>query len=133
MAAAFADGVQVTPVRPATIVQSLAIGNPADGDLAVTRARLSGGGIYSVPEVEVGENMELLASTTGVFGETAAGVALGALRTAIEAGTVGRDDRVVLLVTGTGLKTPHPVDHLYRPVEIDPDVDALLAELGVQV
>jgi threonine synthase len=132
VAASFADGLQVTPVRPSTIVQSLAIGNPADGDLAVTRARTTGGGIYSVPEDEVGENMQLLAETTGVFGETAAGVALGALRTAIEAGTVGSGDRVVLLVTGTGLKTPHPVGHLYQPVEIDPDVDALLAELGVE-
>jgi hypothetical protein len=40
---------------------------------------------------------------------------------------------VVLLVTGTGLKTPHPVAHIYEPIEIDPDVDALLAELGVGI
>ena len=52
--------------------------------------------------------MALLARTTGVFGETAAGVTLGALRAAVAAGEVGRDDKVVLLVTGDGLKTPGP-------------------------
>ena len=74
------------PVRPATIARSLAIGNPADGDLAVATARATGGAIHAVAEDEVGENMALLAETTGVFGETAAGVTLGALREAVAAG-----------------------------------------------
>ena len=67
-------------MRPDTICRSLAIGNPADGDFAVATARESGGSIHAIPEEAVGENMELLARTSGVFGETAAGVALGALR-----------------------------------------------------
>ena len=70
----------MTPVRPDTVARSLAIGNPADGDLAVATAKASGGAIHAVAEDEVGENMALLAETTGVFGETAAGVTLGALR-----------------------------------------------------
>ena len=79
-----------------------------------------------MPEDEIGENMALLARTTGVFGETAAGVTLGALRAAVEAGEVGRDDRVVLLVTGDGLKTLGPVAFTYAPVRIAPDADAFL-------
>ena len=43
---------------------------------------------------------------TGIWGETAAGVTLGALREAVAPGQVGPDDDVVLLVTGDGLKTP---------------------------
>jgi len=131
VAAAFADDRRVSPVRPQTIVHSLAIGNPADGDLAVATARSSGGAIHAVPEDEVGENMALLAETTGIFGETAAGVTLGALRAAVAAGELGRGDRVVLLVTGTGLKTPGPIGDTLRPIEVDPDVDTLLEELGV--
>jgi threonine synthase len=73
--------------------------------------------------------MALLAETSGVFGETAAGVTLGALLAAAAAGEVGPDDRVVLLVTGDGLKTPGPVAHRYRPVEIEADADALLERL----
>ncbi len=64
----------VSPVRPGTVAQSLAIGAPADGDLAIATARASGGAIYAVPEDDIGPNMQLLASLTGVFGETAAGV-----------------------------------------------------------
>jgi threonine synthase len=131
VAAAFADDRRVSPVRPQTIVHSLAIGSPADGDLAVATAQSSGGAILAVPEDEVGENMELLAEAAGIFGEAAAGVALGALRAAVARGELGADDRVVMLVTGTGLKTPDPVADSVDPIEIDPDVDALLAELGV--
>jgi threonine synthase len=131
VAAAYAEDRRVTPIRPSSVARSLAIGNPADGDLAVQTARQSGGDIHVTPEDEIGTNMALLAETTGVFGETAAGVTLGALREAVRRGQVSEDDRVVLLVTGDGLKTPDPISERLMPVEIDADADALLDELGV--
>jgi threonine synthase len=131
VAHAFADDRRVSPVRPQTAAQSLAIGNPADGDLAIATARTSGGAVYAVPEEDVGPNMGLLAETAGIFGETAAGVTVGALRAAAARGEVGEDDRVVVLVTGTGLKTPQLVEGTGTVIEIDADADALLAELGV--
>ena len=126
VAAAFADGGTVRPVRPATVARSLAIGAPADGDLAVSTARETGGAIHAVAEEAVGESMALLAETAGVFGETAAGVTLGALREAVAAGGAGPDDRIVLLVTGDGLKTPGPVADRLQPVRISADADAFL-------
>jgi threonine synthase len=131
VASAFAENRAVKPLRPDTIVRSLAIGNPADGETALTTVRETGGAIYAIDESEVGQNMALLASTAGVFGETAAGVALGGLREAIERGEVSRGDRVVLVVTGDGLKTLGPVEDRFAPVEIEPDADALLERLGV--
>jgi threonine synthase len=133
VAAAFAAERAVTPQRPSTLARSLAIGSPADGDLAVSTARACGGAIHAVAEDEVGENMGLLAETAGVFGETAAGVALGALREALRRGQVGEDERVVLLVTGDGLKTPEPVAHRLRPLEVEPDADLLLERLAAGV
>ncbi len=130
VAAAFAAGEPVRPVRPDTVARSLAIGSPADGDLAVATAEASGGAIHAVAEDAVGEGMALLAETTGVFGETAAGVTLGALREAVAAGGAGPDDRVVLLVTGDGLKTPGPVADRLQPVRIAADADALLDRLA---
>ena len=126
VATAFRERTAVTPVRPDSIARSLAIGNPADGDFAVASARETGGAIHAVPEDEVGENMALLARTSGVFGETAAGVTLGALRAAVASGDVGREDRVVLLVTGDGLKTLGPVSFTFQPVPISADADAFL-------
>ncbi|HET8607751.1 MAG TPA: threonine synthase [Gaiellaceae bacterium] len=132
VATAFASGEAVTPVRPATIARSLAIGNPADGDLAAATARASGGAVYAVPEQDVAANVALLAQTTGIFGETAPAVTLGALRAAVERGELGRDDRVVMLVTGDGLKTPGVVADLVQPVAIEPDADLLLDRLAVR-
>ena len=133
VAAAFAEERRVSPVRPASIISSIAIGNPADGDLAIATARTSGGAIYSVPEDEVGENIALLAETSGVFGEGATGVAIGALREMVARGDVGERDRVVVIVSGTGLKTPQLARATGTVVEIEPDVDALLEQMGVTV
>jgi threonine synthase len=130
VAHAYADDRPVSPVRPNTVAHSLAIGAPADGDLAIATARASNGAIYAVPEEDVGPNMSLLAGTSGIFGETAAGVTVGALRAAAAAGEIGENDRVVVLVTGTGLKTPQLIET--RPgQEIEADVDELLEGLGV--
>ena len=131
VAAAFAANSRVVATRPSTLVRSLAIGNPADGDLAVATARASEGAIYAVPEGEVGKEMACLAESAGVFGETATGVTLGALREAVRCGELGASDRVVLLVTGDGLKTPNPVKSRLRTVEVEPTADAILARSGV--
>jgi threonine synthase len=131
VATAFAEDRRVSPVRPNSIASSIAIGNPADGDLAIATARTSGGAVYAVPEDEIGGNISLLAETGGIFGEGATGVAVGALREAVRRGEIGEDDRVVVLVTGTGLKTPQLAEASGQVVEIEPDVDVLLDQLGV--
>jgi threonine synthase len=107
IATAFAEGADsVRPVRvPSTIVRSLAIGSPADGARALEIARESGGGIFGVEDSETIAAIRLLAETQGILTETAGGVTLAALRRAIAEGTVRRDDDVVLVITGNGLKT----------------------------
>ena len=131
VATAFRDGTRVVPVRPSSIARSLAIGNPADGDFAVATARATGGAIYTVAEDTIGASMAHLAATTGVFGETATGVTLGALKAAVAAGRIGSGSRVVLLVTGDGLKTPGPVSDTYDPIMIEADADAFLDDVLV--
>jgi threonine synthase len=133
VATAFEAGAKVRPVRPNTIARSLAIGSPADGDLAVATARDSGGSVHAVPEDDIADNIRLLAETTGVFGETAPGVTVGALREAVARGELGEDDRVVLLVTGDGLKTPGLVADGVELVSVQPDADLILERLGVEV
>ena len=133
VAAAYREERPVTPIRPQTAASSLAIGNPADGDHALAAVRGSGGSVHSVPEDEIGANMLLLAECSGVFGEAAAGICLGALREALLQGSVTADDCVVLLVTGDGLKTPGPVADRFTSIEIESNADSLLEQLGVAV
>ncbi|MEA2623439.1 MAG: threonine synthase [Chloroflexota bacterium] len=135
IAAAFAEGTDVVrPVeRPETIVRSLAIGNPADGGFALKLARRSEGGIFGVPDALTIDSMRLLAETEGILTETAGGVTLAALRTAIEQGSVGRDDEVVLVITGNGLKTLDAIGgDVSLPEPIAPTFDAFEAWWGVR-
>jgi len=131
VAHAFETGEKLKPVRPNTIARSLAIGSPADGELAVSTARASQGAVYAVAEDEIADNVALLAETTGIFGETAPGVTLGALREAVRRGELGPDDSVVLLVTGDGLKTPGLVADRLAPTVVAPDSEQILQLLEV--
>lgn len=107
IADAFAAGTDVVrPVeRPDTLVRSLSIGSPADGPYAIRLAQASGGAVLGVPDAEMVDSIRLLASTEGIFTETAGGVTLAALRRAVREGRVGPDDEVVVVITGNGLKT----------------------------
>jgi threonine synthase len=112
IASAFADGSDaIRPVeRPRTIVRSLAIGSPADGGYALRLARRSGGAIHAVDDALTIDSIRLLAETEGILTETAGGVTLASLRRAIAAGEVTRDDEVVVVITGNGLKTLDAID-----------------------
>jgi threonine synthase len=130
LAAAWTDDRPPSRVRPATEVRSLAIGDPAYGDLAVGAARMSGGAILSVPEDEIAARTAFLAEMTGVFADSAGGVAVGALLELVRTRAIREGERVILVVTGSGLK-PYGHEVEVAAEEIESDVDALLAALGV--
>jgi threonine synthase len=58
-----------------------------------------------VSDAEVIEGIQLLASTEGVFAETAGGVTVATLRQLLRAGAIDPDAETVLYNTGDGLKT----------------------------
>jgi threonine synthase len=126
VATAFAEGTDaIRPVRPHTIAKSLAIGNPADGWYALEAMRSSGGSCAAVTDDEVVEAIGLLARTEGIFAETAGGVTIATLAKLAASGAVRRDERVVALVTGHGLKTVEALTGQGRPsATIAPTLDA---------
>ncbi len=106
VASAWAEGRDFCkPVKPDTIAKSLAIGNPADGPYALELARATGGGIDSVSDDEIREGIRLLARTTGIFTETAGGVTTAVLAKLARRGDIDPAERVVVYITGEGLKT----------------------------
>jgi threonine synthase len=122
VAEAFAAGKDVCrPVRhPDTIAKSLAIGNPADGVFALDLARRTGGSIDSVTDEEIVDGIRLLAETTGIFTETAGGVTTAVLRKLAERGDIGSDERVVIVITGEGLKTLDAVRDVVNVHKVEP-------------
>ena len=93
------------PVKPDTIVRSLAIGDPADGPAAIAAIRKSGGSAAAPSDAEVLDGIRLLAETEGLFAETAGGTVVAAARRLAEDGAFAEKGPVVLLITGHGLKT----------------------------
>jgi threonine synthase len=125
VASAYSAGHDVCrPVKPKTIAKSLAIGNPADGPYALDLARRSGGGVDAVSDEEIRAGIRLLAETTGVFTETAGGVTTAVLAKLAERGEIDRDERVVLVITGEGLKTLDAVRGTFQTHTIEPTLES---------
>ncbi len=115
----------VKPVKPDTIAKSLAIGNPADGIYAVDTVRNSGGAGEHANDDEIVEAIKLLAATEGIFTETAGGVTLAATQKLIESGNIGRDERIVIAITGNGFKTIEALENeTDQPHIIAPQLNA---------
>lgn len=134
VATAFADGHAVCrPQKPATIAKSLAIGDPADGPYAVERARRTGGGVDSVSDDEIRAGIRLLAETTGIFTETAGGVTVGVLKKLADRGELADGERVVVYITGEGLKTLDANRESFALAEIEPDPVSFESRFGQEV
>ena len=120
------------PVKPETIAKSLAIGNPADGPYALDLASRSGGGVDAVTDDEIRAGIKLLAETTGIFTETAGGVTTATLAKLAARGEIGPDERVVLVITGEGLKTLDAVRGSFETIDVDPTTESFAAAAGVE-
>jgi threonine synthase len=130
VATAFADGSDhVRPVKPTGIAKSLAIGNPADGWYALEVVRRTGGAVAAVTDDEIIEGIRLLARTEGIFAETAGGVTVATVAKLAAAGVVRSDERVVVYVTGNGLKTVEALSGRVGPSATIPPTLEAVAEL----
>ncbi len=127
VAEAFVTGSDhVKPVKPQTIAKSLAIGNPADGGYVLDEVRSSGGAVGAVCDEQIVEGIQLLARTEGIFAETAGGVTVATLKKLAEQGVVRSDERVVIYITGNGLKTAEVVaPHVGFNATIPPRLEAV--------
>jgi len=132
VARAFAAGDDVCqPVRPDTIAKSLAIGNPADGPYVLELAHATGGSVDAVSDDEIRAGVRLLAETTGIFTETAGGVTTAVLAKLAARGEIDPGERVVLVITGDGLKTIDVARGTFETDTIEPTVESFDAATAV--
>ena len=93
-------------------------------------AKTTGGAISAVTEEEIVEGIELLARTTGVFTETAGGVTTAVLAKLARAGRIDPGERVVLYITGDGLKTLDAVASRVQRYDVAPTVASFEEAMG---
>ena len=80
---------------------------------------------------EIRGGIKLLAETTGIFTETAGGVTTATLAKLAARGDIGSDERVVLVITGDGLKTLDAVRGSFETTEIDPTLESFEQATGL--
>lgn len=119
------------PVRkPDTVAESLAIGDPGSGSTAIQSMRGTRGFADAPSDSEILDGVRLLAHEEGVFSEPAGGTTVATLKRALADGRVDRDERIVLLITGNGLKAPAVWDRAFpRLPSIPPTAGAVDAYL----
>lgn len=98
------DPMEIKPAEAETIADSICACLPRDRAKALMAARETDGDFLAVSDAEILEAIPILARSTGVFCEPAAAAAYAGFAKAVAQGTIAADARVVLLLTGSGLK-----------------------------
>ena len=92
--------------EPDTVATAIRIGNPASWDLALQARDATNGWFGAIDDTRILAAQKLLAATVGVFVDPASAISVAGLLERAEAGVVPAGSRVVLTVTGHGLKDP---------------------------
>lgn len=110
----------VPEAYPKSVATGLLDPYPWDGDAAMTGVRNSGGTGVSVNDEEILESVKQLAAYEGVFAEPSGAAGLAGLKRMMSEGEVDASDKVVVLVTGSGLKEPDRIVGMYpeHPEEV---------------
>ncbi|MEM2016394.1 MAG: threonine synthase [Nitrososphaerota archaeon] len=124
----------IKPVRDInTIAVSLAIGNPGDGVYALRTIHRTRGTAVSVTDQEILGAVRDLARLEGLFIEPGGAVTIAGLRKMVEERLIEKDEEIVCLLTGSGLKTPHIIQHYVpQPFIIKPSIGELKKMLEVE-
>jgi threonine synthase len=88
----------------ASVADSLTVEMPRNSIGCLAEIRASGGSGITVSDDAISAAISRLAGTSGIFAEPAGAAALAGLEAALAESQVDRDERVVLMITGTGLK-----------------------------
>ncbi len=114
------------PVTPDTLADSISVGQPRDAVKALTAVRDSKGQFVTVSDEAIIAAGHLLGHHAGIFAEPAASTAFAGVLVLRQRGDIAPDDRVVVLVTGNGLKDPQTTaQSTPEPLSIAPKVSAL--------
>ncbi|MDJ0270529.1 MAG: threonine synthase [Aigarchaeota archaeon] len=107
--------------RVRTLFPDIAVPSPLLGRLALRAIRESRGLSISVSDGEIIDATRILAKSEGIFAEPAAASTIAALRKMVENNMLDRDDVIVCIITGSGLKEPfiiRPIGRAARTVAV---------------
>ena len=95
-------------VRRPTVCGGIEIGRPHRGSDILHAIAATGGSAVARDDTDILKARDDLAMLEGIYAEPTSASALAALAQLAAAGTIGPDDLVFVIVTGSGLKDPGP-------------------------
>lgn len=117
-------------IEPKTIADSISVGIPRNGYKALNALHESNGICVDVSDAEILNAMTTLARNTGVFGEPAGVAGFAGFLKLVESGKIKKDETVVLVVSGSGLKDiKSAMQAVKQPELVKPNLDALVEHL----
>lgn len=126
IAAAFRSGGPMVSVQPATLADSIAVGEPRNTTKALRAVCSSEGAMVEVSDADILAALQLLATHSGVFAEPAGSAALAGLIKGMAGGLITPDDRVTVVATGHGLKDIRSAQRVAPgPQRVQPELDAV--------
>lgn len=99
-----ADVLTKPPIAAQTVADSISAGLPRDRVKAMTAVRHTEGAFIRVSDAQILAAIPALAQNSGVFAEPAGAAAYAGLLQARQEGSLDSSARVLLLITGNGLK-----------------------------
>ncbi|MCS7120105.1 MAG: threonine synthase [Nitrososphaerota archaeon] len=113
--------------NPETVATAIRIGAPVNWKKAVKAIIESKGIIETVSDEEILEAQATLAKTEGLFVEPASAASIAGLSKLADRRLIERDERVVCILTGHGLKDPDIVmKQCPAPVELEASIDTIV-------
>jgi threonine synthase len=100
-----------------TIATDLVMKDPTHVDLAIQSIRESKGKGIKVNDSEILDALSLLARTEGIFAEPAAASTIAGLKKLVDLGQVDKDEEIVCIITGAGLKDPTTARNFIKKVK----------------
>ena len=123
------------PMEENTLADSIAVGVPRNPDKALQAIEESNGLVVNVSDAEIMAAQKLLGSVCGLFGEPAGVTGTAGVKKLCEMGVLGKDDTVVTMISGNGLKdVENAIKAAGAPISCPNDMESLLrafAENGV--
>ncbi|MFC1556537.1 threonine synthase [candidate division KSB1 bacterium] len=119
------DGV-IRPVKGKTIADSISVSFPHDGDAALKAIHDSRGFTVSVSDEQIIQAIPELAREASIFGEPSGVTPFAALHKAVSSKRIRDDEKIVILISGNGLKDINSaMKSVRRPLTMNPDMKEL--------
>ncbi len=125
-----ADAAEIEPVQSNTLADSISVDLPRDGLRALRAVRETGGAMIAVEDEVILKSIRTL-GREAIFAEPAGATAHAGLEAAVSGGLVTSEERIVVVVTGSGLKdVPAAMRAAGEATVIEPTLDALREVVG---